>query len=292
MLQPFYRGIHCYCVATLQQASKPVVPSARGQKGTNYFAGGEHEGSMIHDNVDTSSALTAADVAIRTGPTDWSDPEEYLPEDALTALEEFDSDTDGADPKVTDVIDHPAAVIMEIQQATQRGWVDIRYGSPAFQGLNILVAWLLSAGRIERDYTPVFEIRHGTDYERLDRAFDRVGCEYTRLDGPRLRVRPGEASATLGRVLVTLGVPRGEPDTRTVLPSYLSECPDPLRRTFARTYLNNRARRADSDPPAPEQRSPAFRRAMAAFLTQTTGERVKAAESGLVVPTGLPGALY
>lgn len=247
---------------------------------------------MIHDNVDAMSALTAVDIAIRTGPAEWFDPEGYQSEGVPTRIGKLSSGKGSANPEETEAIDHPAAVITEIQRATQRGWVNIQYGSPAFQGLNVLVAWVLSAGRIEHDYTPIFEIRHGIDYERLDRAFDRLGCEYTSLNGPKPHVQPSEAAITLGRVLVTLDVPRGEPDARAVLPSYLSECPDPLRRTFARTYLNNRARRAGSDPPATERHSPAFRRALAAFLTQTTGEEVETTDEGLVFPDGLLGPHY
>ncbi|MDL5360628.1 hypothetical protein [Halalkalicoccus sp. NIPERK01] len=221
--------------------------------------------------------MRAVDIATRTGASVWLETEGYRRGIEL-AVAHPDVDPDSIASMVTlpeadgrnepDAI-APAAMLAEIQRAARRGWVDLPYESPAFQGLNKLVAWALSAGGVESDYTPFFEVGHGVDYERLDRAFERIGCDYEAVGGSAStpRVRPREAATTLGRVLVTLGVPIEEPSALTTLPAYLAECPEPLRRAFAYTYLHNR--RSSAEPPAPERNSPAFRRALAAFLTRT-----------------------
>ncbi|WP_238532754.1 hypothetical protein [Halalkalicoccus jeotgali] len=237
-------------------------------------------------------AVTAFDVASHTGPAAWLDSEGYRrgielavahPEvepDAIASMVALPADAtaDGCSP---------ATMVAEIQRAARRGWLDVSYDSPAFAGLNKLVAWALSAGGVEADYTPFFEVGHGTDYERLDRAFERIGCGYEPVcGGAPHRVEPREAATALGRVLATLGVPVGDPNTLTTLPAYLSECPDSLRRAFAYTYLNSRDRAATA--PAPERNSPAFRRALAAFLTRTVDGTVTILD-GAVFVTGIEG---
>ncbi|MCL7418155.1 MAG: hypothetical protein M8354_09990 [Halalkalicoccus sp.] len=232
---------------------------------------------MIHESELSPPAVTALDIATRTGAAAWLETEGYRrgielaathPDVDPTSIVSMVTLPEADGREETDGIT-PAAMLAEIQRAARRGWMDLPYESPAFQGLNKLVAWALSAGGVEADYTPVFEVGHGTDYERLDRAFERLGCDYEVIEGAAstCRVRPREAATTLGRVLVTLGVPAGKPNPLTTLPAYLAECPESLRRAFAHTYLNNR--RSSVDPPAPERNSPAFRRALAAFLTRT-----------------------
>lgn len=246
---------------------------------------------MIHESGMSSPVVTAVDIATQTGASVWLDTEGYRRGIEL-AVAHPDVDpasiasvvalpeTDGSDATP------PTVMLAEIQRAARRGWVDLPYESSAFQGLNKLVAWALSAGGVDPDYTPFFEVSHGVDYERLDRAFERIGCDYEAVGGSTsaCRVRPRETATALGRVLVTLGVPVGEPSVLTTLPAYLAECPEHLRRAFAYTYVHNR--RSSAEPPAPERNSPAFRRALAAFLTRTTGESATVTDGRLVLSAG------
>ncbi len=254
---------------------------------------------MIREGEMSTPVLTAIDIAAHTGTACWLDVEGYrrgvelaashpdVDPDSIAAMVAL-PEADGGDGPETPTA---PAMLAEIQRAARRGWVDLPYDSPAFQGLNKLVAWALSAGRVAPDYTPTFEVRHGTDYERLDRAFDRLDCHYEPVNGATTRrVRPREAATALGRVLVTLGVPVGEPGEKTALPEYLATCPPSLGRAFAHTYLNNRTSLAD--PPACERNSPAFCRALAAFLSRTTGEPVAIVDGELAFPTGITSRSY
>lgn len=249
---------------------------------------------MIDENGAVSPPLTAIDIAVRTGTDGRVEADAYRHCIELAATyPEIDPESLVATLSGTVESDiGSTTMVVEIQRAARQGWVGLPYHSPKFQGLNKLVAWALSAGHVAPDYVPSFEIRHGSDYERLDRAFDRLGCEYEPVDESPRRVRPTEMATTVGRILVTLGVPVGEPNVRTTLPEYLSDCPDSLRREFAYTYLNNRTRSADSYPPACEQRSPSFRRELAAFLTHVTGESIPIIDDELVLRSEITSRLH
>lgn len=234
---------------------------------------------MTRESHGPMPPLSPVDIAARTAGSHWQEVDAYwrgaelaasCPDDDLDSIISLLDPAKLSDERATDS-QSPASMLAEIQRIARRGWIDLPYESPAFYGLNKLVAWVLSAGYITTDYTPYFGIRHGADYERLDCAFDRLQCQYElsgTADQPPRCVRPAEVATALGRVLAVLGTPVGLPTKRTTLPSYLSECPIALQEAFAYTYLNNRAQYSEPDRPSCEERSPAFRRELGAFLVR------------------------
>lgn len=234
--------------------------------------------TMIPEMGASVSVLTPGNIATRTGATDNRETDGYRfgvelasrhPEIDPESLAEMLSLSAGADADIR-------STIADVHRAVRQGWTDLTYESSTFRGLNKLVAWIFSAGYVTRGYTPYFEIRHGADYERLDRAFDRLQCGYE-PDGvgayPPWRARPKEAATALGRVLVTLGAPLGPPTERTTLPGYLDECPEPVRNEFAYTYLNNRTQYPGAERPNCERQSPTFRREIGTVLTTASVRR-------------------
>lgn len=247
--------------------------------------------TMLHEKGGTAPAVTAVDVVSRTAAGGWLETDYRSGVELAATHPEIDPESIAAafsEGVETDIC--PITMVAEIQRAARRGWIDRPYESPAVRGINRLVAWIFSAGYITAEYTPYFGVRHGTDYERLDRAFDRLRCRYEPVgsDGERRRcVRPREAATALGRVLATLGAPVGPPTERTTLPTYLTECPTSLREAFACTYLNNRVRYTGSKRPACERRSPAFRRELAAFLTRIDDDPTTASDGEIAPPPDL-----
>ena len=241
---------------------------------------------MTDEDETPPPVLSAVDIAVHTGGAVWKEGAGCRRGIELASLyPEVDPRSIAATisiPESNELDTTPATMLAEIQCATRRGWVSLPYDSPAFYGINTLVAWTLSAGSLGRDYTPYFGIRHGTDYERLDRAFERLQSRYERADADAQfteRVRPREAATSLGRVLATLGVPIEPPTEGTTLPAYLHDCPPPLQRAFSHTYLNNRARYSEGKLPACERRSPVFRRELGAFLSHTEASLASDTES-------------
>lgn len=227
---------------------------------------------MTHEEKPSSLVLSPIDIAVHTGGVAWGEGERWRRGIELASMDSKVDTRSVASTVPLSVSDRSyTTMVAEIQQATRKGWVELPYDSVAFYGINTLVAWALSAGYLAADYTPYFGIQHGTDYERLDSAFERLQSQYEPAGATtqfRQQVRPREAASSLGRVLATLGVPVGQPTDRTTLPAYLSECPHSLQRAFSHTYLNNRVHYDDAKPPACERQSPVFRRELAAFLSR------------------------
>ncbi|MDR5657731.1 hypothetical protein RH831_11150 [Halodesulfurarchaeum sp. HSR-GB] len=138
-----------------------------------------------------------------------------------------------------------------IQAADSRGWLSLTYDSPVFeQGLNNLVAWILSGGSIARNFEPHFAVGRAEDADLLSDFFSEISNEYQISDRPMKRADeavPSENGAVLGRVLHILGVPTGEKAQQTLsLPSYLHQAPKPIIKKFAGVYINNRGTKGRS----------------------------------------------
>lgn len=169
-----------------------------------------------------------------------------------------------------------------LQTCEDHGWLDLDWLELPFTGLNSLVAWIFSGGSIDREgFVPQFTIQSAADYDRLDAAFDAIGIgmEVLRETDPKraTEAKPSTAASALGRLLHVLGAPVGakNPMSDVSLPTYLDEAPYPDRLTFARIYLANRKTTRPDRPNTPvqfrEERSPAYRRELIAFLTDVVG---------------------
>ncbi|WP_331233292.1 hypothetical protein [Natronorarus salvus] len=188
---------------------------------------------------------------------------------------------------VTDGDADPGEVLETVRAIASAGLLPLTYDDDRFEGLNRLVAWLLSAGHVESSsHVPYFEIHHGMDYERLDRAFVRIGHGYERAEATSNGssvVRPREAASALGRVFLTLGVPEGPHSSARRLPPYLERCPPPLRTTFAHVYLNNRGREREGAIEVVEEGPEDYRRALAALFGEVCDAPVSVVDDRIVL---------
>lgn len=132
------------------------------------------------------------------------------------------------------------------KQAESFGWFDLEWRGDTFTGLNELVAWSLSGGSISQTYTPVFSVDEDSA-PVCERALEMVGFDdHSQMrNDPRHRrsmeVRVHDHQTVLGRMLLALGVPKGEKTKqRYGLPPYLGPAPEFVRRRFAEVYLLNR----------------------------------------------------
>jgi len=218
----------------------------------------EHEQyALVLDHRERHPRMAAATVAQRTG----------LPEDRVVAW--LDGD--------------PPTSYTAAKTASRRGWLDLSWGGEQFRGLNVLVAWLSSSGRIDGDLVPVFT----ADDEAVSACTKAL--EYTGVAGYETRYSDSsdrvtelhveEAAPVLGRLLVALGAVTASTGTRRVgLPPYLAVAPSPVRRWFADIYLlNNGAPRPGRREPAAiyEERSRAYLESLVALYRSLCDGRVR-----------------
>ena len=101
-------------------------------------------------------------------------------------------------------------------------------------------------------------------------ALDLAGIEYTIVDDRHRRadeVRPSKDATVLGRVLVTLGAPKGaKAKQRLELPAYLESAPHDVKRLFVSCYLENRAVEKGSMLKFREERNDGYIRSLAALI--------------------------
>jgi len=138
-------------------------------------------------------------------------------------------------------------VLKGLEIAQDRGWIDVDTESECFRALNQLVAWIFSGGGISAEtFTPHFSVDDPLMLATLSHSLRwlQIDYRYRDSDDPErsMEVVPGEGAAVLGRVLSTLGAPRGvkAQQDNLALPGYLSSVDREHRRDFARIYLLNR----------------------------------------------------
>lgn len=187
-----------------------------------------------------------------------------------------------------------------IRVAEEAGWLDAEIDSPAFRGLNVLVAWVLSGGSIGRDgFVPTF-VAANEHADVLHRAADLVGISLEtsqsqdRYDGAEFR--PTDAGSVLGRVLHVLGAPLGRKNRTTdlTLPAYLDDAPDTLVREFTATYVVNRGTPLPNRGGAiqvKEDRSGAYLDSLAGLFQEATGRPVTSGESGVYLDADAAGVI-
>jgi len=174
-------------------------------------------------------------------------------------------------------------VVQGLQTAETRDWIPMAFDSPEFRAMNRLVAWVLSSGAIHGERWSVqFVVDDDTARDRLEGALAVLDLETIEPENPGTDIRGTVLGATpdgsiLGRVLYSLGAPKGEEKRAggLSLPPYLDIAPETIRRAWLRTYLRNRRRRSEAGEPwisFGEKRSASYKRAFVEFVEAVTGE--------------------
>ncbi len=138
--------------------------------------------------------------------------------------------------------------VKALNEAHQRGWIDIEPTSEQFRAINQLVAWIFSGGGVaERAFTPHFSVDDSLTLSTVSQLLRWVDLTY-RIDSDRPErgtvVIPRQAASVFGRVLYVLGVPRGVKahKQKLGLPEYLTTLAEEHQRDFLRVYVLNRGR--------------------------------------------------
>ena len=146
-------------------------------------------------------------------------------------------------------------VVQGLQTAETRGRIPMQFDSVTFRAMNQLVAWVMSSGSIHGEQWEVqFVVDDRRSRDRLDGALQLLylrAVEFEdaadNLNGTVVGIET--ETAILGRVLYSLGAPKGD-EKRTSkirLPPYLNQAPDSVRRAWLQTYLRNRRREQHGD---------------------------------------------
>ncbi|NHX37180.1 MULTISPECIES: hypothetical protein [Halolamina] len=184
-------------------------------------------------------------------------------------------------------------VVQGLQTAETRGWIPMSFDSVEFRAMNRLIAWVLSSGSIHGE-------RWGVQFVvDDDRARDRVEAALTMLD---LEAREYDEAGTningtllgvsadgsvLGRVLYSLGAPKGDDKQRpdVQLPPYLDRAPEGIKRAWLTEYLQNRRREQDGDPwiSFGEDRPAVYQRQFVELVEDVTAASASASETDIYV---------
>jgi len=184
-------------------------------------------------------------------------------------------------------------VVQGLQTAETRGWIPMAFDSVEFRAMNRLVAWVMSSGSIHGERWDVqFVVDDERARERLDAALtmlDLDSGEYeeagTNINGTLIGV--GADGSVLGRVLHSLGAPKGDEKRRpdVQLPPYLDRAPEGIRRAWLVEYLKNRRREQHGEPwiSFGEDRPAAYQRQFVELVEDVTGASASATGSDIYV---------
>jgi hypothetical protein len=175
--------------------------------------------------------------------------------------------------------------VRAIDTAESLGWLDTATGEPIFEGLSVLHAWVLAGGSIAKDsFVPSLAVGTGDPDELAREAFRVVGIPSKSVnEGSTKRaheLRPkGEGGSHLGRFLYgVFGAPIGGKTRIGAEPlGYLTLVPKTTLRRWCQTYVTLRGVPVDSAQGGHtvrlgEQRSQAYRRALARLFREVAGE--------------------
>lgn len=148
-----------------------------------------------------------------------------------------------------------------IEDARERGWLDVDVDTDQGRAWARLVAWIYSGGSIANlDYRPTFYVRQKADgaltmseLDVLRDALESIGAGFEivgRDAGRATQLEPGEAKFLLGRCLAAAGAPVGAKNEQqpTGLPDWLDEASTETKAAFCRVYLLNRGSIRDAEP--------------------------------------------
>lgn len=151
------------------------------------------------------------------------------------------------------VEDKTPKVEKAVEQAHQRGWINVESTSEQFRAINQLTAWIFSGGGVaEQTFTPHFSIDDHLMLSTVSQLLRWAGLTY-RIDRNQTErgavVVPRQAASVFGRVLSVLGAPIGvkADKQRLELPEYVTSLDEEHQRDFLRVYVLNRGRDLHKD---------------------------------------------
>jgi len=184
-------------------------------------------------------------------------------------------------------------VVQGLETAETRGWIPMEFDSVEFRAMNRLVAWVMSSGSIHGERWEVhFVVDDDLARDRLEAALTMLDLdaeEYpdagTGIRGTTLAVAAD--GAVLGRVLHSLGAPKGDEKRRrdVQLPPYLEQAPEGIRRAWLVEYLKNRRREQHGDAwiSFGEDRPPSYQRQFVELVEDVTGASASASGTDVYV---------
>lgn len=177
-----------------------------------------------------------------------------------------------------------------LEVARSHGWVPLTSTSPHLEAFVTLLAWTFSGGSINRNWVPSFVTNDTAARFRVTEALYTLDTEIEvkrRGDGRATEILPTTGASALGRVLVTMGAPRGEKNAAAdiQLPAWLWEISPDLQRGFAKTYLLNRGHRhvGKDTMTFREERAESYLSALADFLQEVAEAPVRPNGQNVVV---------
>lgn len=168
-----------------------------------------------------------------------------------------------------------------IHTAIDYGWHDPDPDGDIAAGLIGLLAHVLAGGSVtNQTFVPAVAAGRRVGVDEIEAAFERVGVETTArhgtADGRATEVTPVADASVLGRCLVTMGAPAGRKVNLDSFPPTVWDAPESVRRSFARTYIDHRARVYPEKRTMviQEKRSSDYLEGLCEFLSTVTDESV------------------
>jgi len=174
--------------------------------------------------------------------------------------------------------------------AIDYGWLDPGPDSNIAAGLVDLLAHILAGGSItNRTFVPAVATGQRVGLDEIEAAFGRVGVETTvrheTTESRATEVIPAVDGSVLGRCLVTMGAPTGEKVNLDSFPSVVWDVPESVQRSFARIYIDHRARIYPEKRTMviQEERSRSYLEGLREFLSTVTDESVTLGDRNVTV---------
>lgn len=182
---------------------------------------------------------------------------------------------------------HRPDPVSGLETAREHGWLNCPVDGEIFSALNRLVAGIYSGGSIDAEYSPAFSASDDRVAQQIRDDLETLGAGCQLIESNSQQhddLRPTNDAAILGRVLVSLGAPKG-PKTESVsrLPTYLEWVDPNLRREFVQVYLSNRAvnRKNDTAIEISERRPREYLASLAALIQAVSGVDASASEQSI-----------
>ena len=183
-----------------------------------------------------------------------------------------------------------------VMLAQRHGWVD---PDPEMRkALATLAGHLLAGGSItDRNYVPSIAAGRRVSLDQIEDAFRAVGVPPTRrheADSSRAtELLPATHGSVLGRTLAAWGCPIGGRATVESLPQIVDHAGEPGQAAFLDAYIRHRAvNYPDKATSRLHGQQPLnFHQAIAALITQVTGEHASAGNRGVTVSAAAMRAL-
>lgn len=177
-----------------------------------------------------------------------------------------------------------------INTAIDHRWLDPDPDSDTASALVELLAHILAGGSVtNQTFVPAVAAGQRVGVDKIEAAFGRVGVETTvrhrRTDGRATEVIPVADGSVLGRCLVTMGAPAGEKVDLDRFPSVVWDVPQSVQQSFARIYIDHRARIYPEKRTMviQEERSGSYLEGLREFLSAVTDESVTLGDRNVTI---------